>query len=157
MVDEQTFVREVTAMERTLYRVSRSMLPSWHDCADAVQEAVSKAWEKRARAEAAWFRPWLIRILINECHNLQRQRKRMIPMAEVPEEASIQPPDPALRDALRALPEKLRLPLILNCLEGFTVRETARLLGIPEGTVKWRLYKARERLRSELDDTEAQV
>ena len=156
MVDEETFVREVTAMERTLYRVSRSMLASWTDCADAVQEALRKAWEKRNRAEEAYFRAWLMRIVINECRSLMRQRKRMLVMAQVPDSITGEAPDTALRDALHALPDKLRLPLVLNCLEGFTVAETARLMGIPQGTVKWRLSKAREQLREQLKETEAQ-
>ncbi len=156
MVDEETFVREVTAMERTLFRVSRTLLFSWHDCADAVQEALKKAWEKRDRAEEAYFRAWLTRIVINECRNLQRQRKRVLPVAQIPDGITGEAPDTALRDALYALPEKLRLPLTLNCLEGFTVAETARLLGIPQGTVKWRLSAAREQLRKQLKETEAQ-
>jgi len=156
VVDEETFIGEVTAMERTLYRVSRSMLNSWADCADAVQEALKKAWEKRGRAEEAYFRAWLMRIVINECRNVLRHKRRMVIMAEVPQCNMTEAPDTALRDAVMRLPEKFRLPLILNCLEGFTVAEAARLLTIPEGTVKWRLSKARELLRKELDETEAQ-
>lgn len=156
MVDEETFLREVTAMERTLFRVSRSLLCNWHDCADAVQEALKKAWEKRSRVEEAYFRAWLTRIVINECHNLQRQRKKVLPVPHIPDGMMCEAPDTALRDALYALPEKLRLPLMLNCLEGFTVVETARLLGIPQGTVKWRLSTAREQLRKQLQEMEAQ-
>ena len=155
MVDEETFIREVTAMERTLYRVSRSMLKNSADCADAVQEALKKAWEKRSRTEGAYFRAWLMRIVINECRNVQRQKQRMIAVAEVPKSAPMEVPDTTLRDAVYTLPEKMRLPLILNCLEGFTVQETAQMLHIPAGTVKWRLHKARELLRKELDETEA--
>jgi RNA polymerase sigma-70 factor (ECF subfamily) len=156
VVDEETFICEVTAMERTLYRVSRSILDNWADCADAVQEALKKAWEKRSRAEESYFRAWLMRIVINECRNVQRHKRRIIIVAEVPQSAMPEVPDTALRDAVISLPEKLRLPLILNCLEGFTVAEAARMLLIPEGTVKWRLSKARELLRKELYETEAQ-
>ena len=156
-MDEETFVSEVTAMERTLYRVSRSMLSDWADCADAVQEALKKAWEKRSRAECSYFRAWLMRIVINECRNIQRRKHRLIPVAEIPQSARSEAPDTPLRDAVFALPEKLRLPLVLNCLEGFTVAEAARMLCIPVGTVKWRLSKARELLRKELDEAQAQV
>lgn len=147
MVDESTFLREVQAMERTLYRVSRSLLPTWADCADAVQEALRKAWEKRDRVEPGYFRPWLTRIVVNECRNIQRQRRRVIPVAEFPLEKSLPPPDPSLKEAIFALPEKLRLPLLLHYLEGFSVDEVARMLRLPSGTVKWRLSKARESLR----------
>lgn len=156
-MDEETFVSEITTMERTLYRVSRSMLSDWADCADAVQEALKKAWEKRSRAECSCFRAWLMRIVINECRNIQRRKRRMVPVAEIPQTIRSEVPDTVLRDAVFALPEKLRLPLVLNCLEGFTVAEAARMLHIPVGTVKWRLFKARELLRKELDETEAQA
>ncbi len=157
MVDEETFVREVTAMERTLYRVSRSMLRNPCDCADAVQEAIKKAWEKRSRAEDGYFRAWLMRIVINECHSVQRQKRRLVVMADVPGDIRGEAHDTALRDAISALPEKYRLPLILNCLECFTVAQSARMLQIPEGTVKWRLSKARELLRGMLGETEVQA
>lgn len=156
MVDEETFVGEITAMERTLYRVSRSLLNNWADCADAVQEALKKAWEKRDRAEEAYFKAWLMRIVINECRNVQRKKSRMVAMAEVPQSAQMEAPDTSLQEAVMGLPEKFRMPLILNCLEGFTVTEAARMLHIPVGTVKWRLSKAREILRKELDEMEAQ-
>ncbi len=155
MVDEQTFVCEVEAMERTLYRVSRTYLPRWEDCADAVQEALSKAWAKRAQAEPGYFRPWLVRIVINECHNLYRRRKRILYTAEVepaPQASVLDDPARQLRQALETLPEKLRLPLVLHHLEGFSVEEVARILRIPEGTVKSRLHQARGALKTELEE-----
>ena len=72
MIDEATFMDEVEAMERALYRVSRSLLKSPEDCADAVQEALARAWARRGRVEADYFRPWLMRIVINECHTIGR-------------------------------------------------------------------------------------
>ena len=77
MMDEETFMDEVEAMERALYRVSRSLLKSPEDCADAVQEALARAWARRGRVDADYFRPWLMRILINECHTIGRKRRRV--------------------------------------------------------------------------------
>lgn len=154
MLDEQTFVREVEAIERTLYRVSRSLLDSREECGDAVQEALAKAWEKRAFVQEGYFRPWLMRIVINECHNIGRRKKRVTPVAEIRNVETPAPdvPDDRLRAALNALPEKLRMPLVLHHLEGFTVAETARILHLPQGTVKSRLRTARERLRKEWEE-----
>lgn len=89
MMEEECFVSEVLAMERTLYRVSRSYLKSPEACADAVQEALAKAWEKRATVQPAYFRAWLTRIVINECHNTLRKNKRMRP-SELAEETPTQ-------------------------------------------------------------------
>ena len=81
-MEEERFVSEVRAMERTLYRVARGYLRTWDECADAVQEALCKAWDKRKRVDESYFRPWLTRIVINECHNIGRRKKRLIPVAE---------------------------------------------------------------------------
>lgn len=141
-------------MERTLYRVSRGLLPSWADCGDAVQEALKKAWAKREHVDKAYFRPWLMRIVINECHTLNRRRRRETPVSEFPEEAAPAMPDPLLRQAVSALPDKLRIPLLLHHLEGFGVAKVARILRVPEGTVKSRLHQARKRLRDEWEERE---
>lgn len=157
MVDEATFVREVQAMERMLYRVARGYLPGWEDCADAVQEALGKAWAKRKSAQPEYFRPWLVRIVINECHNVQRRRKRVV-LAEHVESGECDVPEDAreLRVALSALPERLRLPLLLHYLEGFSLEEAARILRLPLGTVKSRLHQGRKALKLQLEQEEAE-
>ena len=153
-MEEERFVSEVRAMERTLYRVARGYLRTWDECADAVQEALCKAWDKRKRVDESYFRPWLTRIVINECHNIGRRKKRLIPVAEPEREPAPEPALPELADALEALPEKLRLPLTLHYLEGFSVEEIARILRIPAGTVKSRLHQARNQLRVQWLETE---
>ena len=98
------FARRVEALRPTLYRVCRAQLAVAADREDAIQEAVLRAWCKLgALREPERFEAWLIRILINVCHNLQRQRGRVLPMEAPPE------PPPrddsrarALRDALEA-------------------------------------------------------
>ena len=54
-----------------------------------------------------------------------------------------------MRDAIFALPLSLRLPLLLHYMEGYSVKETARMLHLPETTVHWRLHAARKRIRDE--------
>ena len=150
-MDEQSFVAEVQAMERSLYRVSRGLLPSLEECGDAIQEALTKAWAKRSTVKPEYFRPWLMRIVINECHNIGRRKKRIIPAAEVmPLKSEGQVQNEGLRDDISLLPEKLRLPLLLHYLEGFSVEEIAKMLGLPPGTVKSRLHRARQTLRIQL-------
>ena len=154
MVDEQTFLREVSEMERMLYRVSRSMLPSQHDCSDAVQEALAKAWAKREKAQPEWFRPWLMRILINQCHDQQRRKKRVVLLSEMEESPRDAAPNERLRQALEALPEQSRLLLTLHYLEGFSIAELASITHAAEGTVKSRLHKARAQLKAEWEADE---
>ena len=95
----------------------------------------------------------MTRILINTCKDLLRRRKRTTTVA-LPE--SYPAPDGQeqreLYDALSAMDEKLRLPLVLHYLEDFSVREIAQMLKTPEGTVKRRLWLARNALRQSLTE-----
>ncbi|MBR3239238.1 MAG: RNA polymerase sigma factor, partial [Oscillospiraceae bacterium] len=62
-----------------------------------------------------------------------------------------------LLEALMALPRKQRVALELHYIEGYSVAETARILRLPEGTVKWRLKRGRELLKQSLNREEARA
>lgn len=149
-MDEATFTDEVRRCEPKLYRIAYAMLRNDADCADALQEAILRAWQRCGQLrEVGRFDSWLTRIVINECRDIMRRANRH-PVLFGEMEAGgyeIPPPDPALRDVLMALPEKYRLPLVLHHLDGYAVNEIAGILAIPRTTVKWRLHEARERLR----------
>lgn len=155
MMDKTEFTAAVLAAEPTLYRVAKSMLGSEHDCADAAQQAILRAWEQLSSLRRPqYFKTWLVRILINECTAILRLRQRAAPYEPTLAEAipAASPTDHSdLYDALMALDETLRLPVVLHYLEGFKTREIAGMLGIPEGTVKSRLRAAREQLRKNLE------
>ena len=71
-------------------------------------------------------------------------------MEEIPEQ-SVPPEDPALAMALEQLPERLRLPLVLQYSGGMSYAEIADALRLPQSTVRSRLHNAREQLRKELE------
>ena len=71
---------------------------------------------------------------------------------EIP--ADFAPPDPDLRDAIRALDGRLRAPLLLRYIAGYSIGETARLLRITPAQVRWRLERAKKQLRAQLGDKE---
>lgn len=154
-MDKQTFTARVMEAENSLYRVARTILSCDSDCEDAVQEAIMKAWEKRnTLREERYFKTWLTRILINESYRLARRRPDCLPLesCEHLETPQGEPVDTSLREAVLALPEKLRLPVVLCYVEGYSVQEAGRLLRIPAGTVKSRLSRARSVLRETLCD-----
>ena len=151
----EDFIARVRVCERRLYRVARTLLPSEADCEDAVQEALLRAWVKcGSLREAAYFETWLIRILINQCRAFHRRRSlgetalsEDIPAAEGA--------DRALLAALKALPERYGIALELHCIEGYSIKECAAMLRVPEGTVKWRLHQGRGQLRRTLGEEDA--
>lgn len=151
---KEEFSRRVEENKGMLYRVSCAYLRQEADRLDAVQEALLKAWQSLPRLkEEAFFRTWLTRIMIRECINIQRKQKRMVPADTVPavsQEAGSRFPE--LRDAVLVLPEKLRIPVMLFYMEGYTVEEIAGVLHLPKGTVCSRLARARKRIREEMKE-----
>lgn len=150
-VDKDFFVQEIEACSGMLYRVAYTILRNDDACKDAMQDTALKAWEKRyTLRETRYFRTWVTRILIHTCYDTKRKRNRIVSLEEVPE-PSASPPDVLLAMALEALPEKLRLPLVLCCSEGMTYAEAAEALHVPVATVRGRIHRARAQLRKELD------
>jgi len=152
-MDKQEFTERVIACERRLFRVAYLTLGGYCHCEDAVQEALVKAWAGRgALRDQRYFETWLVRILINECRNLQRRAR---PAAPLPENLALpEPEDTPLRDALLALHPKYRAPIVLHHLAGYSVKEAAAILHTMPGVVRWRLEQGKRRLRELLGDGE---
>ena len=145
----ETFEASVKEMVQTLYRISCSQLSIEADREDAVQEALRRAWEKRASLKNDHhLQTWVIRILINVCHDIQRERQRMIPTEKVSEPVMHSSTDTVdLRNCLFQLDERERIPIMLHYIEGYEIRQIAAILRIPSGTVKSRLNRGRRQLK----------
>ncbi len=148
---EEAFCASVYAHKHLLYHIAYLLLHNSADCEDAVQEAVCRAWHKRATLrDPASMRAWLSAIVTNECRSMLRKRRRhpqvewddsLLPLTDSSEDSR------ALHEALRALPPELSLPVVLHYLEGFSTAEIASILKRPEGTVRNRLFRARQQLK----------
>lgn len=152
-MNDNEYMRRVRAMEGRLFRVAQAMLWRYADSADAVQEAVFRGWLKKGGLrQEEYFDTWLIRILINECKGVLRRRKRgaeELTMDISADDSMCE--NLYLRQALRSLPEKYRLPLLLHHMEGYTIAETAEMLGIPVARLNSLLFRARNALRELLE------
>ena len=148
-LDEAEFIERAMKIRRRLYCAAYSILWNDADCLDAMQEAAAKAWMGLSRLRnEAYFETWLTRILINECKALVRKRRDESALTD--EISSAQqdiPGDIDLRNALKRLKQQYRLPLILHCQDGYSLREVADILGLSEGLVKSRLHQAKQELR----------
>jgi RNA polymerase sigma-70 factor (ECF subfamily) len=165
---------DVTAFETLLrarvdglYRSAWAILRDEEDARDATQEASLAAWRELPRLrELDRFDAWLGRILLNACRMALRRRRRRPVVTEI-EVADIQDPEgmdgaapgmseragtiDAIRRAFARLSPDHRLVLALHHGEGRALSEIAGLLGVAEGTVKWRLHEARRALEQHLD------
>jgi RNA polymerase sigma-70 factor (ECF subfamily) len=126
------------------------------DAEDAVQEAFIRAWlycENLDNEDA--FSPWLTRILVNECNNILRLKKRTpevfigddrICLYAAPEEANICRMD--FISALQHLDDRYRIPIQMSLLYGFSSEETAELLHMTRSAVSGMIRRGKERLRA---------
>lgn len=152
-MDKELFTQLVLEQQRRMYRIAVSYTASSADAEDAMQEALLRAWDKRhTLRDQSLFATWLTRILINECKTLLRKRRRLMPVPELPA-LSTPPEDEAaaeVRQALFAMPEKYRVPLVLSLLEGYRMQEIAQVMKLPLGTVKTRIARGKKMLEKEV-------
>ena len=154
-MDKDAFAGRVTAMQQSLYRVAASYLHGEADRLDAVCEAVARAWEKRGTLrDERLFSTWLIRILIRECVSIQRRQRRTVPVEILPEQVQEDESDAvrSLREAIEALPQRQRTMVVLHYMEGYDVREVARIMGTTRGAVCAGLSRARDALRRRIGE-----
>lgn len=154
-MDGNAFAEATATLMPTLFRISMSILHHEADAQDALQQALERAWMRRGTVRPLSFRPWLTKILINECRNIQRHRKRVL-VTDAFAEPVVEAYDMSLRDALDGLPEKLRTPFLLKYMENFSEKEVAAMLCVPQSTVRGRLYRARQALESQWNEKEAE-
>ena len=142
-------------------RVAFSVLRQRQDAEDVAQEAFAKAYRRfAALRDPAAFRAWIVRVtwrLAIDRWRAERRRRSREEAAPGPapaanaEELAIEARRAArLWESIDALPEKLRIVIVLASMEGHDVNEVAGLLRIPAGTVKSRLFLARRALAEKL-------
>lgn len=149
----EAYAKQVMGMTQSLYYIACTLLPVMADREDALQSCIEKGLTKcETLRDEQKLRPWITRILINECYTLLRQKKRIV-LADAVPPPPVEDMDMALHDAVMGLPDKKRIPFTLH-LEGYTIAEIARVLRIPEGTVKTRIRGAKLALRAELSEGE---
>lgn len=154
-MNKEQFTAEVLKAEKSLYHIAKSILRNDEDCADAMQNAILTAYQKlHTLKKEAFFKTWLTRILMNECYQSLRSRREQVSYEEYMEqEESKSAPAPEysqLYEAVQSLPETYRLPFILHYVEGYSVRETGKILNATESAVKVRLHRARNLMREKL-------
>lgn len=145
----------ILASEDTMYRVAKTLLRSDADCADAIQEAIVKAFSSlHTLRRDSYAKTWLVRIVINECYTIMRKEKRVVSIEDyAPEEEAESTQDYSdLYEAVSRLPKEQRLSVALYYMEGYSVKEIAELMETSESAVKSRLARARARLKQDLTE-----
>ncbi|MBA2537949.1 MAG: sigma-70 family RNA polymerase sigma factor [Actinobacteria bacterium] len=154
--DQFAFERLAERHQHRLFTLAARVLGSPDDAADAVQEALLRAWLALPRFRSgSLFSTWLYRICVNAAHD-QRSRRRAEPMEL--EDVTADPRDRFLEHelsgdlqrALNELDETNRLAVVLYDVLGCSYAEIAEITSVPEGTVKSRIYRGRVELARQL-------
>ncbi|HEY0939750.1 MAG TPA: RNA polymerase sigma factor [Steroidobacter sp.] len=167
--DQPAFELLMRRHNRRLYRIARATLRNATDAEDAVQEAYLLAYQSlhQFRGDAS-LSTWLSRLVLNECLGRLRRynrRQNVVPIVNAPTELdavadgeSTLPEQVTDRAQFRALveakldelPQDFRIAFVLRSVEELSVEETARILEIPEATVRSRHFRAKSLLRESL-------
>jgi RNA polymerase sigma-70 factor (ECF subfamily) len=165
--DEDAFRRLVERHEDRLIRLCQRLLLDREEALDAAQEVFIKAYRKAGRLEPRGeLFTWLYRVATNHCLNKLRRRRivRFLPLGDPADDEASGWPEPAdrgpipdqelasrerwatTRAAIGRLPDNQRAVLVLAKFEGLSYREIAQTLGISEGAVESRLFRAMRNL-----------
>jgi len=138
----------------SVYRVAVSGCHTMADAEDVVQNTFIKLWERKEPFEdAEHARRWLIRVAVNECHNLWRSpwKKRTVFLEDMTKEPSFSMKEKSeLYEAVIKLPVKYRQVVHLYYFEEYSVKEIAGMMKLSETAVQTRLLRARQKLKETL-------
>jgi RNA polymerase sigma-70 factor (ECF subfamily) len=165
------FAALAEAHSQLLFRIAYGLLRNPHDAEDAVQEALLRIYKTGGTAEIADEKAYLARTVWRTGLDIAARRPRQTESLEqtgpLEEDAGREFAGSAksaeqqmaeggeralLRILIDGLPENLRLPLVLSAIEEMTSREVAAAMGVPEGTVRTRIMRARAELRRRFEN-----
>jgi len=170
--DTTAFNRLVLHYQDLAYTVAYRIMSDPDAAADATQEAFISAYRGLPRFRHGSFKAWLMRIVTNACYDELRRRKRRpqesLDALYLKDPGPVSLPNPPLESpeqhvqrqelthllqaGIALLPDDQRAALVLSDVQGFSYAEIAEVMGVPTGTIKSRLHRARARLRDYLLD-----
>ena len=171
--DQEAYSQLLTKYRGAIYSLIHKMIPDKDEAEDLVQETFIKAFAAlHSFNEEYAFSTWIFKIASNNCIDFLRKRRLQTFSINKPTESkngavSKDFPDPFINpemqlmesekrsiidSAIKSLPKKYRSAIIMRHKEEKSYEEISKALGIPLGTVKARIFRAREKLKKHLKD-----
>ena len=157
--DAEAFIDLIEQNKQSMYKVARGFLRDEEDVADAMAETVLICYEKIGTLrQSAYFKTWMIRILINQCKDMIRKQKKSLPIEIIPETESSKGEDGIreFRELIEPLKEKDRSIFTLYYVYGLKIKEIAEYMEMNENTVTSHLRRGKEALREEFTGAQKQ-
>lgn len=163
-MDNRGFEQMVALHKDRVHSYATMMLKDSAEAQDVAQEALVRLWQHRTTVEEPGARPWLMRTAHNLCIDRIRKRRVRSEIADGEAVVDLQSdsnPGPqrraesgeigrSIETALSTLSETDRAVIVMREVQGLPYDEIAAALGLPLGTLKARLHRARDRLRTHL-------
>lgn len=152
----ERFCSAVFELKGDMYAMALSILKNKEDAEDAVQQTLYKAYERLDTLRfSEKFRPWILKILTNECYAVIRSRKTAAPveeMEDIPDKEFETEERLTLWETVSRLKIEQRTVVLLFYYQDLSIKEISKVLGVSEDTVKKRLSRARAALRQSLEE-----
>lgn len=160
------FVEAIKSYQNNMFRLSKSILRNDHDAMDAVGEAILKAYSKLASLRSFdSFKPWIMKIVVNEAYSIAKKRTKFDYLSDIEtNEANttitanssgvVNPFDSSssgLWEIVNDLSDEFRVVVVLFYYEDMSIKDIAKAIGISSGTVKSRLSRARQKLKTAME------
>ena len=155
--DKPAFDEVIRLCVPDLFRIAMSILKNRDDADDAVCEAVATAYENIHKLNNCdLFKTWIIRILINQANAAYKRRNKIVSLNDIKSEPQYEDVydlgDGELNTAVAGLSLELRTVITLYYFQDMKIKEISSVLHVPQGTIKWRLSKAKSILKKVLSE-----
>jgi RNA polymerase sigma-70 factor, ECF subfamily len=163
--DKEAFIQAINEYMSQMYKVAKTRLKSEEDIGDAIQDTILSAYKDLSKLrQLCYFRTWIIKILINKCNDIVQRNSKLkfvedytlIHDTNITVNNSFEE-QLDFKEILDTLSTEYRTVITLYYINGFTTREIAEILKEKEGTIKSKLSRARQKLKSYyLDEREVE-
>ena len=157
--NQEAFAKLIEQEKLKLYKTGISILKNDDDTCDAIQETLISAYKSlNSLKNNEYFSTWIMRILINKCYDIIRKNKKVTYINEKMKkedtyyEIYLQESD--LENVLNQIDNDLRTVVVLYYYDDLSISQISEVLNIPEGTVKSRLSRARDKIYAVLKEEE---
>ena len=156
--DKRAFTELIKVIEKELYLIAKTKLNNDDDIGDALQETIFKSYRniKKLR-DNSLFKTWVVRILINECNNIYKRRKKYIISYEGKEMENYIALDDEdgnieFENLIKNLDSDEKLILTLYYCFKYTIKEISKITKIKENTIKGKIVRSRNKIRRRLEE-----
>lgn len=161
-ISKEEYIELINKNRTKLYKTAMAILRNDEDACDAIQEALLSSFKNlKALKNKEFFVTWITRILINKCYDIIQKNKKIVYVDDNITENTLgyydtYKTESSLEYIINKLDEELKQIVVLYYYDELKVGEISNILLIPEGTVKSRLSRARNKIQEILEKEEGE-